>query len=267
MPIFIGGMFKSGTSLTRKFLGNHPKVYAGLETNWFQLDKYFINKKNNINKLIEIWHSFYAIEEDIILKIIKSSKSSEEVLDKMMTYIIKKDNYEEWCDKSPPNIIYSKRIFEFWEDSKIIHVIRNPFDIFCSLKEANKWNTPEEFVNKWSKIFHNVKHLKGKKNYLEINYEKIILDKENSLKEIYKFCNLDWKENYLTHDPNQWEYEIVKEMTGKDSTTLKRLSENITSSRIGIHKNILTKDEKYIILKLVEKESLENEFDQALTDF
>ena len=26
MPLFIGGMFKSGTSLTRKFIGNNPEV-------------------------------------------------------------------------------------------------------------------------------------------------------------------------------------------------------------------------------------------------
>ena len=39
-------MFKSGTSLARKFLGNHNEIFSGLESNWFELDQYF----NNINK-------------------------------------------------------------------------------------------------------------------------------------------------------------------------------------------------------------------------
>jgi hypothetical protein len=36
--IFIGGMFKSGTSLLRVMLGQHLAISAGLETAWFQLD-------------------------------------------------------------------------------------------------------------------------------------------------------------------------------------------------------------------------------------
>ena len=268
MPIFIGGMFKSGTSLTRKFLGNHPKVYAGLETNWFRLDKYFFNKDNDISDLIYYWHTFYDIEKSIIKKIIELSSCSEEVLDKIMFHIISKSNNEEWCDKSPPNIAYSKRIFNFWDNPKIIHVIRNPFDIFCSHKEANhKLSAPKEFVEKWCKIFDNVKKLKGNKNYIEEHYEDLILDTNKTLKNIYKFCNLDWQESYKKHNPNKWEYQIVKETTGNDSSSLKRLSEKVTSSRIGIHKSILTQNEKDQILKLVELRSLENEFNEVLKYF
>ena len=34
-PIFIGGMFKSGTSLLRAMLGQHSAIASGLETYWF----------------------------------------------------------------------------------------------------------------------------------------------------------------------------------------------------------------------------------------
>ncbi len=260
-------MFKSGTSLTRKFLGNHPKVFAGLETNWFRLDKYFCSKDKDITKLINTWHSFYDIEKSTIKKIIELSSCSEEVLDKMMHHIISKKNHEEWCDKSPPNISYSERIFHYWENPKIIHVIRNPFDIFCSHKEAKKWCTPKEFVEKWANIFDNVKKLKGRDNYIEVHYEDLILDTNRTLKNIYEFCNLEWQENYKKHNPNLWEYQIVKEITGNDSSSLKRLSEEITSTRIGLYKSILTQNEKDQILKLVEVRALENEFNEALSYF
>ena len=70
MPIFVGGMFKSVTSLTRKYLGNHPNIFAGLETNWFQLDDYFKKEISNISDLVSMWNSFYSIDENDIYKII-----------------------------------------------------------------------------------------------------------------------------------------------------------------------------------------------------
>ena len=37
-PIFVGGYFKSGTSLLRALLGQHPDIASGLETHWFAID-------------------------------------------------------------------------------------------------------------------------------------------------------------------------------------------------------------------------------------
>lgn len=35
-PVFIGGIFKSGTSLVRVMLGQHSSFFAGLETQWMK---------------------------------------------------------------------------------------------------------------------------------------------------------------------------------------------------------------------------------------
>ena len=37
-PIFIGGLFKSGTTLLRAMLGQHSAIASGLETQWFKMD-------------------------------------------------------------------------------------------------------------------------------------------------------------------------------------------------------------------------------------
>lgn len=36
-PIFIGGQMKSGTTLVRALLSQHPNIFGGLETHWFDL--------------------------------------------------------------------------------------------------------------------------------------------------------------------------------------------------------------------------------------
>ena len=263
MPIFVGGMFKSGTSLTRKYLGNHPGIFAGLETNWFQLDNYFKSKNLKISEIVEIWDSFYDINKNEIYKMIEISKSSEEVLDRMMQFIISKNNFIDWCDKSPPNISHGRRIFSYWKEAKIIHVIRDPYDIFGSLKQANKWDSPKEFVERWKPIFADIDYLRNQKNYIEIRYEDLILNTVKTLKKIYKFCNLKWEDIYAKHEPNKWEYKIVKKMTGKDSTTLKRLSGPITAARIGIGEKVITQREKEEIKFLIGKEGLAEEFIMA----
>lgn len=47
-PIFIGGLYKSGTSLLRAMLGQHSNIASGLETFWFDLqlnDSVYHNKQ------------------------------------------------------------------------------------------------------------------------------------------------------------------------------------------------------------------------------
>ncbi len=264
MPLFIGGMFKSGTSLTRKFIGNNPEVFASLETNWFYLDQHFKNKNFNTDKIVKQWSAFFNIEQELVSKIISISTSSEEILDNLMKLLLKENNHKEWCDKSPPNISYGERIFNFWSDSKLIHIIRDPFDIFYSLKEAKKWDTPKEFTDRWISVFKHKEYLQENPRYKEFRYEEIIRDTKKTLKNIFEFCELNWLDEYAIHNNSDREYKLVSNITGKKSTTLKRLSNPITSSRIGISKNKLTYEEKDLIRKLVQEKGLLEEFNNCI---
>tara|TARA_Y100000589_G_scaffold317772_1_gene344301 strand:+ start:1658 stop:2461 length:804 start_codon:yes stop_codon:yes gene_type:complete len=264
MPLFIGGMFKSGTSLTRKFVGNHPDIFASLETNWFYLDQYFLNNSYNTNTIANQWSAFFNIEKELILKTIKLSNSSEEVLDCLMKIIIKKNNHKDWCEKSPPNISYGERIFNYWPNSKLIHIIRDPFDIFYSLKEAKKWDSPKEFTDRWISIFKHKKHLEKNSRYKEFRYEEIIKNTKKTLKNIFEFSELSWLDEYANHDNSDREYNLVSSITGKQSTTLKRLSKPITAARIGISKDKLSSEEKYKIKKLVDEKGLLDQFNSCI---
>ncbi|MDZ7696604.1 MAG: sulfotransferase [Deltaproteobacteria bacterium] len=48
-PIFIGGLYKSGTSLLRAMLSQHSSIVGGLETFWFDLD--FSGKTQSIHNV------------------------------------------------------------------------------------------------------------------------------------------------------------------------------------------------------------------------
>ena len=65
MTIFIGGMYKSGTSLLRSMIGQHSAVFSGLETNWFKLsaDEFSqissLHHKTKISKFFDITEKKY----------------------------------------------------------------------------------------------------------------------------------------------------------------------------------------------------------------
>ena len=88
----------------------------------------------------------------------------------------------------------------------------------------------------------------------------MILSKDKTLQNIYSFCELDWEEKFSHHKKNNDEYLLVKEVTGKDSTTLKRLSQPITRERIGIGKNNLLNTEINEIENLLKINNLYDEY-------
>ena len=90
MPIFIGGMFKSGTSLLRRLIGSHPTIFAGLETNWFRLDPYFASNKLNaglIDPIVKQWSQFNNLPIEVVTRIIRDSRSSEDSLNLLMSHL------------------------------------------------------------------------------------------------------------------------------------------------------------------------------------
>ena len=72
---------------------------------------------------------FFKIKSSDIYEFINSSNSSEEVLDKLFNNLKQKNQFNDWCEKSPLNILYGKRIFKYWPEAKLIHVVRDPLII------------------------------------------------------------------------------------------------------------------------------------------
>ena len=242
-PIFIGGMYKSGTSLLRAMLGLHPDVFSGLETYWFDLIWNNLESQKTRDRLNWI-KDFYSTDDDVFRLIIESSNSSESFLDQFMTYHATLHGKTRWLEKTPGNICYSERIFSHWPDAKIIHIIRDPRDIFSSLKIAKKWDTIEDFFDRWAYIFHETKKIHNSykynsSSYKEIRYEDLILKTKSTLTDICDYIEVDFKDSLSEFSGQSTDFEIVKKVTGKQSTTLSSLSKPIGNEKIGIWRNIL----------------------------
>ena len=194
--IFIVGMPRSGTTLTEQIIASHNEVYGAGELIYLQqvLKKNFINdSKYNFQKILENQNS----KKNIIFS---------EYLEYFKLYDLKESVV---TDKAPQNFRYIGFIKLFFPNCKIIHCYRNPKDNCLSLYKnsfasntmhwTNKGEDIAEFYNLYSQM---MKFWKSKiPDFIyDVEYEKLVKDKESEIKKILKFCNLDWDEKCLNPD-------------------------------------------------------------------
>jgi len=185
--IFVVGMPRSGTSLIEQILSSHKKIYGAGELSF----------------LSEI------IEEKINLK-----KHDYTDLQSKYTSFLKKFAYKEkyLVDKAPLNFKWIGFILNFFPDCKIIHCKRNPIDIcwsnYKNLFSSDKLNYSYNFSNLssfyrlyedmmlyWSSIY--------KDKFYEVEYEKLVENKDQEVKKIIKYLELEWDETCLNFHKNK----------------------------------------------------------------
>jgi protein-tyrosine sulfotransferase len=266
-PIFIGGMFKSGTSLLRAMIGNHSQVASGLETYWFDIDWSAIHGSEMQNRL-HIIAEFYEIDKESINNLVTESSCTEIFLTKLMEKFTHIKNKNRWAEKTPGNVVHIDRIKSFWPNAKFLHIIRDPRDIFASMREAKKWDNVSEFMERWSTVFSNVEKfnkngLLTKESYLEVRYEDLISNTEEIMQSVCLFSGLDYEPEISMFFGIKNDFDKVKYVTGKESTTLAHLAKPINSNRIGIWRKVLSSNDIYKLEVAVAKSGLSESYTRA----
>jgi len=243
-PIFIGGMFKSGTSLLRAMLGQHSAIASGLETYWFDWD-WSARESEAMKVMYGRLAHFFDMSVAEVTAMAMNSATAETFLATLMAEVARRQGKPRWAEKTPGNIAHADRIWAAWPDAKIVHIIRDPRDVFASLVEAKKWDSPEEFADRWVSTIGRGLRLKGEINpsassYLAIRYEDLIAAPEETMRRVIDFIGESWEPAAGQFSGRQEDFDKVLEATGKASTTLERLKEPLSGERVGIWPQVLT---------------------------
>ena len=246
-PIFIGGMFKSGTTLLRAMLAQHSAIASGLETYWFDFDWQDRHSPAMQERLARLG-GYFDLAEQEVAEIAASAPSPERFLDILMTRVAAREGKRRWAEKTPGNIAHIDRIWAAWPDAQVIHIVRDPRDVFASLVEAEKWNTAEEFAERWcatvcrgSELLE--AHPPASSLFLEVRYEDLIDSPEATTRRILDFLEERWEPQVATFSGRTEDFDKVLHATGKASTTLERLKEPLTAQRVGIWRRVLTEEQ------------------------
>ena len=276
-PVFICGHPKSGTSLLRSLLDNHPQliVYPE-ETLFFRKFLTLVVGKSYQGqlKLAEehLIHIFQwnvtnppahqvgypdrdyqrSISFDQVrahLRAIADRKFdhcgdilSAAVIAYGKTVDILSDSTKSWVEKTTYNEFFIPQIINWWPEVRFIHLVRDPRDNYATYRRKHpEWNS-SFFASNWlrsTKIgLQNQKAL-GSNRYWILRYEDLTSQPEETIKEICSFLTID------DHPSLRIPSRVGKVWKGNSMFPVR--FEKISSGPIGRWKKDLDAQDLYII--------------------
>ncbi len=129
-PIIIGGCHRSGTSLIRRILDAHSRIYCGPEVKFFRDFYSDYNVYDQAEHIRYVASARAILPEDELLQILGHT------FIKLQERAAERAGKPRWADKNPENVLY----LADWErllgrEWLMIHVVRNPLDTLASIKE------------------------------------------------------------------------------------------------------------------------------------
>jgi predicted Zn-dependent protease len=196
-PIFVVGLPRSGSTLIEQILSSHSLVEGTTELqNIIALSRKIANKKDSRSKS-EYPSALTKVKKEEFRKM--GEAYIQNTLDQRVT------DKPYFIDKMPNNFIHIGLIHLILPNAKIIDARRNPMDCcFSCYKQlfgsgqgftysqnriGNYYLDYLKIMEHWDSV------LPGKVH--RILYENMIEDTENQIRELLKFCDLEFEENCL----------------------------------------------------------------------
>lgn len=214
-PVFIVGAPRSGTTLLRSILDAHPRICCpNWETGLFE---YFQTMANGDFSRYPVQDGNFPLDRAGLVAWMRRCT------DDLMHQLVHKVDKPRWAEKTPAHVFCMDLIAEAYPRAQFIHIVRNGRDVIRSLQNM-PW-APRKIgwsARRWVESVEagRAQGLKlGKDRYLELRYEQLVQDAQNSLNVICKFLGEQFSPQMLAfNEPgnNSW---------GQALTPLKRSSE------------------------------------------
>lgn len=229
-PIFIVGLPRSGSTFWLNMITLNPKIYKigemfFLSPPWRKDFRYFLktnvgdlSKEANLRKMTDLMFSGQRIpgltasfwqyymnsyEEELKERVYQRIHASEKSLQNIFKAIIEEIpsyyGFDRCCVKFPVFVNYVPNLWEWYPNSKIIHIIRDPRAVAISRanfkgerKIKNRqimiWFTALQYV--WTSKLHcqYAQH----KNYALFRYEDLLAEPEATIRKFCEFAELDF---------------------------------------------------------------------------
>jgi tetratricopeptide (TPR) repeat protein len=187
-PIFICGMFRSGSTLTEQVLAGHARVQAGGELPFIPALA--------ANELAPFPSSIASIPQQQFDELGLSYR-------RMLTATAPGAQYV--TDKRPDNFLYIGLIKRLFPDAKIIHTTRHPLDNCLSvfflhldqrmsyaldlLDTAHYYGQYRRLMAHWRALYE--------PDILHFDYDELVRDPGDAVHRLLAFCGLEWDERCM----------------------------------------------------------------------
>ena len=192
--IFIVGMPRSGTTLIENILSSCEQVSAGGELSTYSKYFNFIFQYRFTNSYQKFLDNFEIKDLEDVGRFYNAEISN-----------LYKKKYT--INKLPHNFLYTGFINKSFQNTKIIHCVRNKNDILLSIFKNYFYGYLLDFVYDPQNLKHYFKFYEDVMSYWEkalgenaifkINYEKLVDDPENELRLLFQYLEIPFKSEYL----------------------------------------------------------------------
>jgi hypothetical protein len=286
-PIFVVGAPRSGTTLTAKILGRHPRVFMPGETHFFddiyarrrELGK--LSDAESMRKVLSRMRTLYhrygenpdqqridkLLQRDSLIERLTSRRSYKGMLSCFMEVQMRSVGKVRWGNNVPRDIFHVKDILSFYPNAKFLVCVRDVRDFLLSYK--HKWkNTSEENTDRIRRLYHpaltsllwkasikqilRMKDLIPRENLMVIRYETLVQNPEQLTREMCEFIGETFERDMLNVDEENSSFQVSEK--------------GIFSSSVGRWRQQLTHEEVFIAQGIAGKELQRLGYEPAVVD-
>lgn len=238
---------KSGTTLLRTLLGQHPDLYSGFETHWYERE-IRLGWNDATSKRMGYLLRLYNLDnrDYTVLCNTKQATPDREFIDIVLEFCAQRSGKPRWAEKTPGNIRHYRLIKRQWPSARFIHVTRDYKDCYASWK-LRRGDSLDTFVTAVRDAYSDVWDLLGTttSDYLEVDYGDLVPDTRTTMRRVLEFAEVPWDPacTSLDLESTQDEREKIVEVVGRDSHTNISMSKPIFTDAIGQWRDMLTNEE------------------------
>jgi tetratricopeptide (TPR) repeat protein len=194
-PIFVIGLPRSGTTLVEAVLGQHPNVFP-------------LGEQANLGAILH-----ETIEDDLPLTPQIITEMAQEDLRRLPDF---PEGTIAYVDKLPENYRLVGFIKTIYPNARFINVRRDPRDIALSMWKAHFSGTELSYSYSWERMAFRFNlyartmahwHKVLADQILDVHYEVLVGDIEETSKRIANFCDLEWHPE-MAH-PNRSKAQVL----------------------------------------------------------
>ena len=199
---FVVGVSRSGTTLLRLMLDAHPDMAIPPETHF--IPKLVKEMKKSDDPTEAAWRTItthrrwpdFNLDPDAFRARVESLREPDPgaVLRAFYSMYAEREEKARWGDKSPPYVRKMRRISSVLPEARFIHLIRDGRDVALSLLEV-EWGptSVEEAAEKWVEWIARARRQSRQiDHYLEVRFEDLVVEPEDSLRRVCEFIELDF---------------------------------------------------------------------------
>lgn len=196
----IGACGRSGTTLLRRMLGGHSQLADSPES------FLFLPVPIQADDLA----ARFGLDPALVHDLLRQSTSRAAFIDAFQSAYLALRQRLIWVDKTSRNVHCFAAILRHFPHARLIHVIRDPRDVVCSLRthplirkgdperRATGWLQPwQDCIDRWRLAIDDGLRLRGHPAYREVRYEDLVHNSETVLRSLCDFLGVAFEPQML----------------------------------------------------------------------